>query len=65
MGKLWANMGSFMGNFLTTNNFTELFVCQPIVEAYRAVLLYAFRSQTPVIASLDLMETILPLDSLP
>ena len=57
--------GQSYGQISTTNNFTKLFVYQLIVEVYRATLLYPFRSQTPVIASLDLMETILPLDSLP
>jgi len=31
--------GQFYGQLLTTNNFLKLFVCQLIVEAYRATLL--------------------------
>ena len=34
--------GQFYGQLLTTNNFAKLFVCQLIVEAYRATLLYHF-----------------------
>ena len=32
--------GQSYGQISITNNFTKLFVCQLIVEAYRATLLY-------------------------
>ncbi len=40
MGNRWANMGSLMGRFLTTNKFAKLSARQLIIEAYRATLLY-------------------------
>jgi hypothetical protein len=32
--------GQFYGQVSITNNFTKLFICQAIVEAYRVTLLY-------------------------
>ena len=39
-GETMGKYGQFYGQLLTTNNFAKLFVCQLIVVAYRATLLY-------------------------
>ena len=39
-GETMGKYGQSYGHISTTNNFTKLFVCQQIVEAYRATLLY-------------------------
>ena len=38
-GETMGKYGQSYGHISTTNNFTKLFVCQQIVEAYRATLL--------------------------
>ena len=38
-GESMGKYGQFYGQISTTNNFRKLFVCQLIVEAYRATLL--------------------------
>ena len=38
-GESVGKYGQFYGQVSTTNNFTKLFLCQLIVEAYRATLL--------------------------
>ena len=39
-GESMGKYGQFYGQILTTNNLAKLFVCQLIVVAYRATLLY-------------------------
>ena len=39
-GESMGKYGQFRGQLLTTNNFAKLFVCQLIVVAYRATLLF-------------------------
>ena len=39
-GETMGKYGQSYGQISITNNFTKLFVCQLIVEAYRATLLY-------------------------
>ena len=39
-GESMGKYGQFYGQISATNNFTKLFVCQLIVVAYRATLLF-------------------------
>ena len=66
-GETMGKYGQFYGQFSTTNNFTKLFVCQLIVEAYRATLLYTKGMDTSATITCPLcnfskMET-MPTDS--